>query len=64
MGTETEEKPKRRYQPIAQLDGSDEFKEWVEQFAKHVRLPKQKMLEIALVHYAGSVGFMPLPPRR
>jgi hypothetical protein len=49
---------------IAQLRGSEEFKEWVEKVADVDRSPIAVLIEKALIHYSKSIGMTDPAPRR
>lgn len=56
------EKPERKSMVI-QVRGSQEYNEWVEEFAKFQRLPISGLVDLALVMWAKESGFKPPPPR-
>lgn len=59
----TVEPPRQR--TIIALKGSEEFGEWLDRLAKHVKLPQTNTVDQALQAYAEMRGFKePMPTRR
>jgi predicted transcriptional regulator len=48
---------------IASFKGTDEFDDWLERFANHLRLPKSTLIEHAIVDFARSKKFEDPPVR-
>jgi hypothetical protein len=49
---------------VLQMKGTDAWKEWLEQLAKHLRTPTSTVVDHALVRYAKEMGFNIEPPER
>jgi hypothetical protein len=54
--------PPRRV--VVQLKGTDEWKAWLEDLSKHLRMPISSVVDNALVSYAKAQGFVKSPPER
>jgi hypothetical protein len=63
---------KKRAQPAApqprrvvvQMKGTDDWKAWLEELAKHLRMPTSAVIDNALVVYAKAQGFTKEAPER
>jgi hypothetical protein len=60
-GRKPETEPRR---VVLQMKGSDAWKEWLDELARHLRMPTSAAVDNALVQYAKTHGFdKPAPDR-
>jgi predicted transcriptional regulator len=50
--------------PVVSIRGTPEWKDWLDELARHCRMPKSVLIDIALAEYATRHGFDPPPPSR
>jgi hypothetical protein len=60
--TKATKKPKT-HEYILLLQGSKESKQWYDDFADHVGIPKANVVDVAMSEYAAKRGFRAMPRR-
>lgn len=60
--TKTPEPGPRR--AVLQMKGTEEWKEWLDDLARHLRMPTSAVVDNALVMYAKAQGFAREAPER